>query len=358
MGRIASCIRCIRYICYTTRWVGLRVVCSARPLHTTLWPPHTARAPAPSACAQVGQPIFFLRTLGMAHSFLHWTLIYSKIPRLMVFTIVGTSIFLFAIVSVGYTGNDVGSCRDEPRSRRPPAPALPAPHHNGCPRANPSPPPLLASGYPRRPPRPAVRLDPDAAGLPAHPHTPASHPQRLSDTRSGDGSVPDAIIWIMVGNLIGAVHYFVRNKALWQHLVLRAQQQRALRTIQKETEKCEQLLANILPPHLIGCLHRSVPCGQRSAAEPTTPAARPRVPFPLTSAATPPHPASTHPRELRAVSSNIWRGLQIRQLASCSRRGRSRCSPRRPTRLPRPLSPSGTTIAPSSSPRLGVSRSW
>ena len=176
----------------------------------------------------------------MAHSFLHWTLIYSKIPRLMLFTIAGTSIFLFAIVSVGYTGDDV-------RSRR-----HPTPHHEtqrghvprGCKGAAQ---PLPLSTQHECPAYPS----PLKSRLHLRPR-----PQRLSNTRADNDSIPDAIIWIMVGNLIGAVHYFVRNKALWQHLVLRAQQQRALRTIQKETEKCEQLLANILPPHLIGCLNR------------------------------------------------------------------------------------------------------
>jgi len=61
-------------------------------------------------------------------------------------------------------------------------------------------------------------------------------------------------VWVVVASMVGSLHYKVQDRALWQHLVLRAQQQRALRTIQKETEKCEQLLSNILPPHLIGSL--------------------------------------------------------------------------------------------------------
>ncbi|KAL3920542.1 MAG: hypothetical protein SGPRY_005214, partial [Prymnesium sp.] len=128
---------------------------------------------------QSGQPMFYLRTIGMAHSFLHWTLIYSKFARLLLMTLVGTSAFLSAIGYVYFT--------------------------------------------------------------------------TTPDSNQGQ-SFFDAATWILVANLIGSVHYFIRNKALWQHLVLRAQQQRALRTIQKETENCEQLLSNILPPHLIGSL--------------------------------------------------------------------------------------------------------
>ena len=137
-----------------------------------------------------GQPIYYLRTLGMVHFFLHWTLIYSKPYRLMLYILFGLVAFLTVSFWVAFW---------------------------------------------------------------ADANDPNSLTWQESSTLNGS-SIIDTAIWIVLANFVGALHYAVRNKGLWQHLVLWAQQQRSLRALRKETEKCEALLANILPPHLIDSL--------------------------------------------------------------------------------------------------------
>jgi len=60
--------------------------------------------------------------------------------------------------------------------------------------------------------------------------------------------------WIFLAHLIGLLHYNSRRLNLWQHRSLRLRQQRVLKNIDLETANCEELLKNVLPPHLISSL--------------------------------------------------------------------------------------------------------
>ena len=57
--------------------------------------------------------------------------------------------------------------------------------------------------------------------------------------------------WVALAHVIGLVHYNARRLNLWQHRSLRLRQRRVLKNIELETANCEQLLKNVLPPHLI-----------------------------------------------------------------------------------------------------------
>ena len=57
-----------------------------------------------------------------------------------------------------------------------------------------------------------------------------------------------------LGHLFGVLSYLTHQMTLHQAMVLTGRQQRLLTCIKDETEQCEQLLKNILPPHLIGAL--------------------------------------------------------------------------------------------------------
>ena len=59
---------------------------------------------------------------------------------------------------------------------------------------------------------------------------------------------------ILLSHLFGVLSYVTHRSTLRHHMVLAARQQQLLNLIQGETEQCEQLLKNILPPHLIAKL--------------------------------------------------------------------------------------------------------
>ena len=61
-------------------------------------------------------------------------------------------------------------------------------------------------------------------------------------------------VLIALGHLFGVLSYLTHKMTLQQHLVLHLRQQQLLGYIREETEQCETLLRNILPPHLIGTL--------------------------------------------------------------------------------------------------------
>ena len=61
-------------------------------------------------------------------------------------------------------------------------------------------------------------------------------------------------LWVVIAHLIGLCHQAARHTDIWETSALRLRQMRLLRSIKEETEHCNKLLLNILPPHLISKL--------------------------------------------------------------------------------------------------------
>jgi class 3 adenylate cyclase len=61
-------------------------------------------------------------------------------------------------------------------------------------------------------------------------------------------------VFVIFGHLIGLAHQAARHTDVWEKSALRLRQARLLRSVQEETEHCERLLNNILPPHLVSTL--------------------------------------------------------------------------------------------------------
>ena len=57
--------------------------------------------------------------------------------------------------------------------------------------------------------------------------------------------------WWMLAHLVGLLHYRLRYLNLFQSHLLRKRHHRLLASIREETEHCERLLKNILPPHVL-----------------------------------------------------------------------------------------------------------
>ena len=58
-------------------------------------------------------------------------------------------------------------------------------------------------------------------------------------------------LWWALAHLVGLLHYWLRYINLFQAEVLRKRHYRLLASIREETEHCERLLKNILPPHVL-----------------------------------------------------------------------------------------------------------
>ena len=59
------------------------------------------------------------------------------------------------------------------------------------------------------------------------------------------------VLWWVFSHLIGLLHYRLRSVTLWQSKLLKKRHHRLLASIREETEHCERLLRNILPPHVL-----------------------------------------------------------------------------------------------------------
>ena len=71
----------------------------------------------------------------------------------------------------------------------------------------------------------------------------------------GPSDVVPLFLWWLLAHLVGMLHYRVRFINLNQHELLKKRHRRLLASIRDETEHCEQLLKNILPPHVLGLLN-------------------------------------------------------------------------------------------------------
>ena len=77
----------------------------------------------------------------------------------------------------------------------------------------------------------------------------ATHPFSAFGARMAFGG-----FWLLLAHVIGLIHYNARKANSKQHRALRLRQQRVLKNIEVETSHCEELLKNVLPPHLISSL--------------------------------------------------------------------------------------------------------
>ena len=73
------------------------------------------------------------------------------------------------------------------------------------------------------------------------------------------------LLWVGLAHSIGVLHKVSRRTDLWEKSALRLRQARVLRAVEEEQERCKQILANILPPHLLGTLG-AVALGGKDAA--------------------------------------------------------------------------------------------
>ena len=62
------------------------------------------------------------------------------------------------------------------------------------------------------------------------------------------------VFWVLFAHAIGVAHLVARRTDVWELSALRLRQRRLIRSLQEETESCEQLLANILPEHVLKSL--------------------------------------------------------------------------------------------------------
>ncbi|KAL1498553.1 hypothetical protein AB1Y20_013872 [Prymnesium parvum] len=60
--------------------------------------------------------------------------------------------------------------------------------------------------------------------------------------------------WLAAAHALGLAHHAMRSQMVRNHFLLHGLQHELLSIIQQETKQCEQLLANILPPNVIGSL--------------------------------------------------------------------------------------------------------
>jgi class 3 adenylate cyclase len=83
----------------------------------------------------------------------------------------------------------------------------------------------------------------------------------LTDSGAALSRYPDAAwrlrdfvvlaLWWLLAHCVGLLHYRLRYLNLFQAQLLRKRHHRLLGSIREETEHCEQLLRNILPPHVL-----------------------------------------------------------------------------------------------------------
>lgn len=58
-------------------------------------------------------------------------------------------------------------------------------------------------------------------------------------------------VWVAATHAVGLAHHLSRRKDVWEASALRLRQQRLIRSVDFDKERCEQLLANIVPAHLL-----------------------------------------------------------------------------------------------------------
>ena len=59
------------------------------------------------------------------------------------------------------------------------------------------------------------------------------------------------LFWLLAAHLLGLAHHTARRTDVWETSALRLRQHRLTQSIEEDTKRCEQLLANIIPPHLL-----------------------------------------------------------------------------------------------------------
>jgi class 3 adenylate cyclase len=79
----------------------------------------------------------------------------------------------------------------------------------------------------------------------------ASGRSRYSDVGWGLPEIAPLLLWWLLAHAIGLLHYHLRYNNLFQSHLLRKRHHRLLASIREETEHCERLLKNILPPHVL-----------------------------------------------------------------------------------------------------------
>ena len=68
------------------------------------------------------------------------------------------------------------------------------------------------------------------------------------------GSWALLLFYLALAHLLGVAHHLARRTDVWESSALRLRHHRLLFEIGEETARCEQLLANIVPPHLLSAL--------------------------------------------------------------------------------------------------------
>jgi len=75
--------------------------------------------------------------------------------------------------------------------------------------------------------------------------------ERYRDAAWGLSDASSTALWWLLAHLVGMLHYRSRVINMHQQALLRRRHHRLLASIREETEHCEQLLKNILPPHVL-----------------------------------------------------------------------------------------------------------
>lgn len=77
---------------------------------------------------------------------------------------------------------------------------------------------------------------------------------RYPDSSWGPPEYAALCLWWLLSHAVGILHYRLRSNDLHQLVFLKKRHKRLLLSIREETEHCEQLLKNILPPHVLHLL--------------------------------------------------------------------------------------------------------